>query len=107
MKSAFGDAQAGDRIVLADGTYSIGKMTGKNGTAAEPITVVAENRGKAVIGDGQLEVAGSSYVTFEGLQFTSTCHRWAPHSKVLTGYLEVVDHWEGAVQRRRSPPAHR
>ncbi|MEV0226009.1 chondroitinase-B domain-containing protein [Streptomyces sp. NPDC050704] len=72
LKSAFGDARPGDRIVLADGTYSIGKMTGKNGTAAEPITIVAENRGKAVIGDGQLEVANSSYVTFEGLKFTNS-----------------------------------
>ena len=72
LKSAFGDARPGDRIVLADGTYSIGKMTGKNGTAAQPITVVAENRGKAMIGDGQLEVANSSYVTFQGLKFTNS-----------------------------------
>ncbi|MFE0802668.1 chondroitinase-B domain-containing protein [Streptomyces sp. NPDC058834] len=72
LKSAFGDARAGDRIVLADGTYSVGGMTGKNATAAEPITVVAQNRGKAVIDDGQLEVADSSYVTFEGLTFTNS-----------------------------------
>jgi hypothetical protein len=72
LESAFGDARAGDRIVLADGTYAIGGMTGKNGTAAAPITVVAENRGRAVIGDGQLEVADSSYVTFQGLKFTNS-----------------------------------
>ncbi|MEU3731547.1 chondroitinase-B domain-containing protein [Streptomyces sp. NPDC033538] len=72
LKSAFEDARAGDRIVLADGTYSIGKMTGKNGTATEPVTVVAENRGKAVVDGGQLEVADSSYVTFEGLKFTNS-----------------------------------
>ncbi|WP_063856834.1 chondroitinase-B domain-containing protein [Streptomyces cyaneogriseus] len=72
LESAFGDARAGDRIVLADGTYAIGSMTGKNGTAAAPITVVAENRGKAVIGDGQLEVADSSYVTFQNLKFTNS-----------------------------------
>jgi len=72
LQSAFGDARAGDRIVLADGTYSIGKMTGKNGTAAAPVTVVAQNRGKAVITSGQLEVADSSYITFEGLKFTNS-----------------------------------
>ncbi|MFF5106628.1 chondroitinase-B domain-containing protein [Streptomyces sp. NPDC000134] len=72
LKGAFADARAGDRIVLADGTYSIGRMTGRNGTAAEPVTVVAENRGKALIDDGQLEVANSSYVTFEGLKFTNS-----------------------------------
>ncbi|MFC8103753.1 discoidin domain-containing protein [Streptomyces sp. NPDC057363] len=72
LKSAFEDARAGDRIVLADGTYSIGKMNGKNGTATEPVTVIAENRGKAVVDDGQLEVADSSYVTCEGLKFTNS-----------------------------------
>ncbi|MGC0387542.1 chondroitinase-B domain-containing protein [Streptomyces sp. SAI-129] len=71
LEAAFEDARAGDRIVLADGTYAAGRMTGKNGTVAEPITVVAESRGQAVIDDGQLEVADSSYVTFEGLKFTN------------------------------------
>ncbi|CAM4252957.1 Lyase [Kibdelosporangium persicum] len=72
LQSAFGNAQAGDRIVLADGRYTIGKITGKNGTASQPITVVAANRGKAVIEDGQLEVLNSSYVTIEGLQWTNS-----------------------------------
>ncbi|GAA2109906.1 chondroitinase-B domain-containing protein [Streptomyces synnematoformans] len=72
LQDALGDARAGDRIVLADGPYSIGKMTGRNGTADQPITVVAENRGRAVIEDGQLEVLDSSYVTFEGLTWTNS-----------------------------------
>ncbi|SMD09648.1 chondroitinase-B domain-containing protein [Kibdelosporangium aridum] len=71
LQNAFSGAQAGDRIVLADGQYKIGKLSGKNGTASQPITVVAANRGKAVINDGQLEVANSSYVTFEGLKWTN------------------------------------
>ncbi|MGW0520858.1 chondroitinase-B domain-containing protein [Crossiella sp. NPDC003009] len=72
LQSAFGAARAGDRIVLADGQYSIGKLSGKNGTATQPITVVAANRGKAVINAGQLEVANSSYVTVEGLRWTNS-----------------------------------
>ncbi|WP_461009183.1 chondroitinase-B domain-containing protein [Streptomyces capparidis] len=72
LQTAFGAAQAGDRIVLADGQYTIGKMSGKNGTATQPITVVAANRGRAVINNGQLEVANSSYVTFEGLKWTNS-----------------------------------
>ncbi|MFD1147701.1 chondroitinase-B domain-containing protein [Saccharothrix hoggarensis] len=72
LQSAFAAAQAGDRIVLADGRYSIGKMTGRHGTAAAPITVVAANRGQAVVDDGQLEVANSSYVIFEGLKWTNS-----------------------------------
>ncbi len=72
LSSAFGDARAGDRIVLADGQYDIGKLSGKNGTAEKPITVVAANRGRAVISDGQLEVANSSHVVLEGLKWTNS-----------------------------------
>jgi poly(beta-D-mannuronate) lyase len=72
LESAFGAAQAGDRIVLADGEYAIGSLSGRNGTAEEPITVVAAHRGEAVINDGQLEVEDSSYVTFEGLTWTNS-----------------------------------
>lgn len=71
LQAALSDARAGDRIVVADGRYTIGGMTGKNGTAAKPITVVAAHRGRAVVDDGQLEVANSSYVTFEGLSWTN------------------------------------
>jgi poly(beta-D-mannuronate) lyase len=72
LAAAFEGAQAGDQIVLADGEYEIGGIDGKQGTEAEPITVTAKNRGKAVISGGQLEVAGSSYVTLEGLQWTNS-----------------------------------
>ena len=72
LQSALGNAQAGDRVVLANGNYTIGKMTGRNGTAAKPVTVVAANRGQAVITGGQLEVESSSHVTFEGLKWTNS-----------------------------------
>jgi hypothetical protein len=47
-------------------------MSDKHGTASQPITVVAANRGEAVINDGQLEIVNSSYVTFEGLKWTNS-----------------------------------
>lgn len=72
LAAALGDARAGDRIVLADGDYTIGKMSGKTGTAAAPITVVAANRGRAVVTGGQLEVLSSAHVTFEGLKWTNS-----------------------------------
>lgn len=72
LTSAFTGALPGDRIVLADGTYSIGKLSAKHGTATSAITVVAANRGSAVINAGQLEVLDSSYVTFEGLRWTNS-----------------------------------
>ena len=71
LQAALADARAGDRIVVADGRYTIGPMTGRNGTAAKPITVVAAHRGRAVVEAGQLEVANSSHVTFEGLRWTN------------------------------------
>jgi hypothetical protein len=67
LQSAFTSARPGDRIVLADGQYTIGKLTGKNA-----ITIAAANRGKAVITGGQLEVANSSYVTVDGLKWTNS-----------------------------------
>lgn len=72
LQSALNGALAGDRIVLANGNYTIGKMSGKNGTADKPITVVAANRGQAVVTGGQLEVASSSHVVFEGLKWTNS-----------------------------------
>ncbi|ONI81376.1 hypothetical protein ALI144C_22460 [Actinosynnema sp. ALI-1.44] len=72
LQSAFTSAQPGDRIVLADGQYTIGKLTGKNATADRPITVAAANRGKAVITGGQLEVANSSHVVVDGLKWTNS-----------------------------------
>jgi hypothetical protein len=72
LQSALGAALPGDRIVLADGQYTIGKMSGRNGTASQPITVVAANPGRAVVNGGQLEVANSSYVTFEGLKWMNS-----------------------------------
>ena len=71
LRDAVADARAGDRIVVADGRYAIGGITGKNGTAAKPITIVAAHRGRAVVDDGQLVVANSSHVTIEGLRWTN------------------------------------
>ncbi|MBE1461632.1 chondroitinase-B domain-containing protein [Kibdelosporangium phytohabitans] len=72
LASAFADAKAGDRIVLADGNYAIGDITGKNATARHPITVTAANRGKAVVDGGRLAVTNSSHVTFDGLKWTTS-----------------------------------
>ncbi|MCT2587180.1 chondroitinase-B domain-containing protein [Actinophytocola gossypii] len=72
LAAALAGAVAGDRIVLADGDYEIGEVSDRHGTESAPIVVVAENRGEAVVSDGQLEVLDSSYVTFEGLQWTNS-----------------------------------
>ncbi|MER7521217.1 polysaccharide lyase 6 family protein [Streptomyces sp. NPDC126499] len=54
LQRAIDRAVAGDRIVLANGTYTVpsgGAITvsGRHGSAAAPITIVAESRGGAVL----------------------------------------------------------
>ena len=44
LTTALGNALPGDHIILADGAYSIAKVTGKSGTEANPIVVKAANR---------------------------------------------------------------
>ncbi|MCI0386474.1 polysaccharide lyase 6 family protein [Streptomyces sp. CNQ085] len=72
LATAMANAAPGHTIVLADGSYSIGKIRSRNGTPGAPITVMAARQGKAVISGGQLELLDSSYVTFSGLKWTNS-----------------------------------
>ncbi|MDR6549957.1 chondroitinase-B domain-containing protein [Paenibacillus qinlingensis] len=76
LTSAISSATAGTTIVLANGTYTNGgnfSISGKNGTASNPITIKAANTGQAIIsGSAYFIVSNSSYVTIEGLKFTNT-----------------------------------
>ncbi|MGE5549053.1 MAG: chondroitinase-B domain-containing protein [Bacteroidota bacterium] len=71
LAAALSNAQAGDHIILANGTYSIAKVTSKNGTEANPIVVKAANRLGVTISSGQLETASCSYLIFEGIKWTT------------------------------------
>ncbi|MEC0268074.1 chondroitinase-B domain-containing protein [Paenibacillus anseongense] len=76
LASAISSATAGTTIVLANGTYTNGgnfSVSGKNGTAANPITIKAANTGQAIISGGAyFIVSNSSYVVIEGLKFMNT-----------------------------------
>lgn len=70
---ALASAQPGDRIALADGTYSLGSdiKVSASGTAQNPIVIAAENVGKATIkGSGTFAVA-ASHIVIEGFVFTN------------------------------------
>jgi hypothetical protein len=69
LAAAFKAALPGDRIVLADGEYTMVKLADKAGTAEHPVTVEPATLGGAVITGGQLEVARSSHVVVRGLTF--------------------------------------
>jgi hypothetical protein len=71
LSSALSSATAGQRIVLADGSYSGAfSMSGRAGTAAAGISVEAANVGGATFATGStFRVTNCSYVTISGLMF--------------------------------------
>ncbi|MDX3060883.1 MULTISPECIES: polysaccharide lyase 6 family protein [Streptomyces] len=72
LQKAIDKALPGDRIVVADGTYTVpaGKavtVSGRNGTSAAPITIVSQSRGGAVLkGERSFVLGNSSHVTLSG-----------------------------------------
>lgn len=75
LQSAIDRAVPGDRIVLADGTYTVPsggavRVSGKNGTSSAPISIVSESRGGAVLqGERSFVFSNSSNVTLSGFAF--------------------------------------
>lgn len=75
LQSAINSAAPGDRIVVADGTYTVPSgsainISGKNGTAAAQITIVSKTRGGAVLrGERGFVLSDSSNITLSGFSF--------------------------------------
>jgi hypothetical protein len=69
LMASLGAAQAGDCIVLADGTYTFPVITAK-GAEAAPIVVRAANTLKSQLTTGNLELQGAAYVVVQGLLWT-------------------------------------
>ena len=74
LTAALADAQAGDHIILADGSYGGGfTISGKSGTADNPIIIYAANLLQATFGGDVntcLTVSGGAHVWVHGLNFT-------------------------------------
>lgn len=70
LDAAIKNAQPGDEIVMADGTWKDVRVRfiGK-GTANNPITLRAETRGKVIIGGKSDLKFGGEYLVVEGLHF--------------------------------------
>lgn len=74
LAAAVTQAKPGDRIALANGTYTLKSdiVLNKSGTAENPIVIAAENVGLAEIkGAGTFDIE-ASYLTVEGFKFTTS-----------------------------------
>ncbi|MGW2089930.1 chondroitinase-B domain-containing protein [Streptomyces sp. NPDC001880] len=75
LQSAINAAAPGDRIIVADGTYTVPaggaiNVFGKNGTSTAQITIVSKTRGGAVLrGERSFVFADSSNITVSGFAF--------------------------------------
>ncbi|RYZ43684.1 MAG: PE-PGRS family protein [Myxococcaceae bacterium] len=94
LQSALASAQAGDDIVLANGTYTVNANLDckAEGTQALPITVRAANRHGALVRFNALEgfkVSGR-YWTFDGLTVEGICaaDKDCEHAFHVTGHAE-------------------
>jgi hypothetical protein len=67
LATKLGGAQPGDCILLADGDYTFPTIS-KTATAAAPIVVRAQNRGK--VNTGSIVFSGASHVVLEGMVLT-------------------------------------
>jgi poly(beta-D-mannuronate) lyase len=70
LAAALTGAQPGDCLVLADGEYTFPSI-GARATADRPIVIRAQNRHKAVVSSGDIELRAAAHVVIEGLLFTS------------------------------------
>ncbi|OAS15093.1 chondroitinase-B domain-containing protein [Paenibacillus oryzisoli] len=76
LQTALDQATPGTTIELQNGTYEQQGpfiIKDKQGTAAQPIRVIAAEQGKAIIaGDSYMYIQNASYVSVEGLTFHSS-----------------------------------
>ncbi|SET45418.1 chondroitinase-B domain-containing protein [Stigmatella erecta] len=94
LQTALAGAQAGDELILADGTYAVNANLSctASGTAQAPITVRAQNRLGALIRFNAVEgfkVSGA-YWRFEGLDIQGVCpdDNTCEHAFHVTGRAE-------------------
>ncbi len=86
LQSAINGAVPGDRIVVADGTYTVPsggsiRISGKNGTGSAPITIVARTRGGAVLrGERGFVLSNSSNIVISGFALRQSTQMEIPAS---------------------------
>ncbi|WP_262685626.1 chondroitinase-B domain-containing protein [Paenibacillus baimaensis] len=92
LTAALASAAPGDIILLENGNYAGASYTGLNGTADNPIVIVARNKGMAKFTSTGLKFTTSSYITLQDCEFTMTASTWirltgSHHIRVSNNYF--------------------
>jgi len=112
LSSALANAQPGDHIVLADGTYNLGgrmQLT-RSGTAQAPIVIRAQNVLGAKLPGGFEYAAGTSHIWLWGLDFKDAvgcplrgqfhkirrCRLWPKPNYASNGWAAAVTPYNGS-----------
>ncbi|MFF0746368.1 polysaccharide lyase 6 family protein [Streptomyces sp. NPDC004111] len=107
LRAAIDRARPGDRIVVADGTYTVptGRplaVRNKRGTAHAPITVTAQTRGGVVLdGEQSFVFEASRHITLSGFSFRQSSTLDIPpdcaHIRLTRNDFQLADieglHW--------------
>ncbi|MGW2089929.1 chondroitinase-B domain-containing protein [Streptomyces sp. NPDC001880] len=107
LQAAIDRARPGDRIVVADGRYTVPSdrpltIRNKQGTERAPITVIARTRGGVVLdGDQSFVLDASSHITLSGFSFRQSSTLDIPpncsHIRLTRNDFQLADieglHW--------------
>ncbi|WLQ43696.1 polysaccharide lyase 6 family protein [Streptomyces laculatispora] len=107
LQAAIDRARPGDRIVVADGTYTVPPdspltIRNKRGTERAPVTIVARTRGGVVLeGEHSFVFEASSHITLSGFSFRQSSTLDIPpdcsHIRLTRNDFQLADieglHW--------------
>lgn len=99
LQAAIDRARPGDRIVVADGTYTVPPdspltIRNKRGTERAPVTIVARTRGGVVLeGEHSFVFEASSHITLSGFSFRQSSTLDIPRTARTSGSPATTSSW--------------